>query len=154
MLAVLIHGTDQTALRFAFQAKLIPFAINIQLKFAAAKRDLFLLFLIIQGGKGDVGRGAAVIADAGLRIENRLAFSHVKQRFGGFVIHKRRTDRGHRRDQVEFFQLRKRERAMAYCFVEHDALTLLKQRVFHTSNGFHHQLKMARKNAALVILIT
>ncbi|CCK02449.1 hypothetical protein BN129_997 [Cronobacter sakazakii 701] len=153
MLTILIHRAHQAAGRFAFQAHVVAVFVRIKLEFAAAKGNFFVRGFVIERLELNIAGGRAAVADAGLHIGKRFAFRHIEQRFGGVIVHKRGVHRRHCRQNIQFFQIGERERAVAYDLLQYDALTRLQQRFLLTRRRFHHQLQMAAEQAALVILV-
>ncbi|MNC26591.1 hypothetical protein D3C75_747290 [compost metagenome] len=153
LLIVLVHRVNQTAGRFALQGEDIAFAIRIQLEVTAAECHFLVAALVAQRFQGDIGAGVTGIADAGVHHERGFILRQIVQRLRGFVVHQGGFNRGHRRDQVEGFQLGQRERAMIDLFVQDNALARLQPRAFGAGQRFNHQLQMAGEHAALIVLI-
>ncbi|CCJ75095.1 hypothetical protein BN135_159 [Cronobacter muytjensii 530] len=153
MLAVFVDGINQTAVRFAFQAHVIAVFVGIKLEITAAERHFLIRGIIVQRLELDIAGGRAAVANTGLHIGERFAFRHIKQRFGGIVVHKRGMHRRHRWQDIELFQIGQRERTVAHYLIQHHALARLQQRFLLARRGFDHQLQMAAEQAALVILV-
>ncbi len=99
-----------------------------------------------------MGAGITPVADAGIHLYRRLTFGHIEQRLRDIVIYQRGFHRGHGRDQIKGFKLRKGERTVIHRLVQYHALSRLQPGVLSTCNRFDQQLQMTFEDATLVVL--